>query len=285
MTPVDRIGVEVAGAAESATATGSTPGDSTGAERSSGISGGEPGRTPTVPRARGRGTPDRIAKWLTPVRLGDSVITESNGSIGIHAPNPMRALQIGASFDAAFTFEPADVSPNAGYVRFGDQTGWKLHFGRSREHSAGSLNVGTVGALMTLQDNGNLGIGTIDPTAKLDVRGDIRLGTEGNYLVPGGHENLRVIRGTVARDGAILAGSAFSVTRTTSGRYSIVFDTPFAGQPTVTVTTQREPGDGPTFAFLAGLVSTDVAVQVVDGAIDPGVGRDAPFSFIAIGPR
>jgi len=49
--------------------------------------------------------------------------------------------------------------PNAGYIRFGDNTGWKLHFSRSREKSAvtgGTLNTGTTGALLTIQDNGNV---------------------------------------------------------------------------------------------------------------------------------
>jgi hypothetical protein len=101
---------------------------------------------------------------------------QDNGNIGIGTPNPLRTLQIGASIDAAFTFEPADASPNAGYIRFGDQTGWKLHFGRSRESSAlhgTPLNTGTTGALMTIQDNGNVGIGTTQPEERLVVDGNI----------------------------------------------------------------------------------------------------------------
>jgi hypothetical protein len=85
-------------------------------------------------------------------------------------------VQIGENPNATFTFSPSDASPNAGYIRFGDNTGWKLHFGRSRENTidAGApLNTGTTGVLMTLQDNGNVGIGTSEPTEKLEVNGNI----------------------------------------------------------------------------------------------------------------
>lgn len=105
-----------------------------------------------------------------------SPLTLSTDKMGIGAPNPLRALQIGSSIDAAFTVEPSDASPNAGYIRFGDQTGWKLHFGRSRESSILNktpLNTGTTGVLMTIQDNGNVGVGTTNPREKLEVNGNI----------------------------------------------------------------------------------------------------------------
>jgi hypothetical protein len=105
-----------------------------------------------------------------------SPLALSNDKVGIGASNPQRTLQIGPSIDAAFTVEPADASPNAGYIRFGDQTGWKLHFGRSRESSllhGTPLNTGTTGVLMTIQDNGNIGIGTTQPDERLVVDGNI----------------------------------------------------------------------------------------------------------------
>jgi hypothetical protein len=118
---------------------------------------------------------------------GDVALNPLGGNVGLGgATNPLRTLQIGPSIDAAFTVEPADVSPNAGYIRFGDQTGWKLHFGRSRESSAlhgTPLNTGTSGVLMTIQDNGNVGIGTADPQEKLEVDGNIR--ATGDVILPG----------------------------------------------------------------------------------------------------
>jgi hypothetical protein len=80
----------------------------------------------------------------------------NNGNVGIQNPNPLRALQIGPSFDAAFTLSPSDASARAGYIRFGDHTGWTLHFARSRESSGGPLNNGITGNLMELRDDGRL---------------------------------------------------------------------------------------------------------------------------------
>src|SRR5204863_1184179 len=117
---------------------------------------------------------------------------KSSGNIGIGTSNPLREFQLGPSSDALFTFSPSDGSPNAGYIRFGDQTGWKLHFARSRESSGGPLNSETTGELMTIQDNGNVGIGTVSPQVKLEVRGDVKLGSGSQLFAPGGLENLRI---------------------------------------------------------------------------------------------
>ena len=92
-------------------------------------------------------------------------------------------LQIGEGFNAAFMVSPSDASPNAGFVRFGDNTGWKLHIGRAREGSAGPLNGSTSGVLMTIQDNGHIGIGTLTPDEALDVRGN--LAVSGDVLLTG----------------------------------------------------------------------------------------------------
>jgi Chaperone of endosialidase len=78
----------------------------------------------------------------------------AGGNVGIGTVNPQRKLQIGDDV-IGLSFDPG-ASPNAGVLRFGDNTGWKLHFGRSREASGGALNRGTAGLLMTIQDNGNV---------------------------------------------------------------------------------------------------------------------------------
>jgi hypothetical protein len=77
----------------------------------------------------------------------------------------------------SISLEGGTQSPNAGVIRFGDGTGWKLHFGRSQESSDGALNSGTTGVLMTIQDTGNVGISTTSPIAKLDIPSVTRSGT------------------------------------------------------------------------------------------------------------
>ena len=79
---------------------------------------------------------------------------KTGGNVGIGTVNPQRKLQIGDDV-IGLSFDPG-TTPNAGVLRFGDNTGWKLHFGRSREASGGALNRGTAGLLMTIQDNGDV---------------------------------------------------------------------------------------------------------------------------------
>jgi Chaperone of endosialidase len=84
---------------------------------------------------------------------------DRSGRLGIGTSTPQRAIQIGPDTDAMFTIEPSDTSPNAGYIRFGDGTGWQLNIGRSRQGSGGPLTTGTTGVIMTIKDNAASGIG------------------------------------------------------------------------------------------------------------------------------
>src|SRR5262245_25892851 len=239
--------------------------------------------TPVGNKLRIAAEAENLSGWTK----NGNVVRLSNPAdrVGIGTTNPLRTLQIGASPDAAFTFEPGEASPNAGIIRFGDQTGWKLHFGRSRERSGGPLNSGTRGVLMTLQDNGNIGIGISNPQARLDVFGDVRvigdvkLGVNGSLSAPGGEEKLRIIRGEVDADGNILLGSGFTAARLGIGEYHILFNTPFSGTPTVT-------------ASLVSALQGSISVRAIHGRLafiytfDEDTSRGSrPFSFIAVGPR
>jgi len=103
------------------------------------------------------------------------VIDWQTGNTGIGTMSPLHMLQVGGGFDGNLGLDGSDESPNAGYIRFGDTTGWKLHFTRQRETSGGDLNTGATGALVTIQDNGSVGIGTTDPALPLHVAGDARI--------------------------------------------------------------------------------------------------------------
>jgi hypothetical protein len=234
------------------------------------------------------------------------MIVTNTGNVGIGTSNPLRTLQIGPNSDAAFTFEPSNGTPNAGYIRFGDKTGWKLHFARNRESSGGALNSGTTGVLMTIQDDGNVGVGTQDPRlkldvagdatidgrvglgtaspqAKLDVRGSIRLGNNGEFSAASGEENLRIVRGIVASNGNIIVGSGFTASLTDTGKYTITFNTPFADPPAVTITTNFTPGFFTTFAETEGVTGSQANIRIF--VRSNGDNANNPFQFIAIGPR
>jgi hypothetical protein len=137
---------------------------------------------------------------------------------------------------------------------------------------------------MCLQDlpGANVGIGTATPAAKLDVRGDIRLGSTGQLRAPGAEENLRIIRGALDYDGAILRGSGFSAQRLDVGKYRVTFDTPFSSTPTVTANCIRAIGASPAVSFDFGGPTPGQVTFVT------GVGtnfEDFGVHFIAIGPR
>ena len=97
---------------------------------------------------------DAVFKGTNP---GGFVHVDSNGRVGLGTTAPQRLMQIGSSTDAMFTIEGSDQSPRAGFFRFGDNTGWQLRFGRSRECSGCALNTGLSGALFTIRDDGAIG--------------------------------------------------------------------------------------------------------------------------------
>jgi hypothetical protein len=148
-------------------------------------------------------------------------------------------------------------------------------FGRSTFGYAGHF-------LGRVSISGSVGIGTITPAAMLEVRGDIRLGSNGELRAAAGEENLRIIRGTVAADGTIIAGSGFTVSVPATGVYNITFTKPFVGSvPTITAT--------PELTSTTAIIMTDgadanfVTLKVFrrsDGAVS-----SEAFHFIAIGTR
>lgn len=124
----------------------------------------------------------------------------------------------------------------------------------------------------------NVGIGTETPGATLDVRGSMKLGSGGELFAPGGQENLRIIRGSVSSTGAILEGTGFTVSHRGTGLYLITFNTAFSDAPSVIGSC------GAARFFSAGsftVTSADVATQ----SGSTGSSADAPFQFIAVGPR
>ncbi len=135
-----------------------------------------------------------------------------------------------------------------------------------------------------IDTDGFVGVGTLSPLAKLDVRGDIRLGASGQLRAASGEENLRIIRGTLNKDGTILLGSGFSVARPDNATYDIHFDTPFAATPTVTATVERTGCVRCSLtAMTDGAFADRIRILTFNGLTEDW--EDMAFHFIAIGPR
>ena len=137
----------------------------------------------------------------------------------------------------------------------------------------------------------SLGVGTTSPGATLDVRGNIKLGPSGQFFAPGGEENLRIVRGagtantTVGTVNSPISGSGFTYKKLSQGVVEVIFNTPFAGTPTVT---GNPISDGAIFCGFRGPNATGnpnyLGFTIVMYDVN-GNGRDWPFNFIAVGPR
>jgi len=126
---------------------------------------------------------------------------------------------------------------------------------------------------------GNVGIGTATPASRLDVRGDIHLGSSGQFLAPGGVENLRIIRGIVGSTGTVLEGSGFTVTKGAAGFFTVNFTPSFLDLPAVVVSPQSGLD---RIATCTSVTASSTGIFTRDSA---GTAVDNQFDFIAIGPR
>lgn len=124
-------------------------------------------------------------------------------SISVNNGASTRGLQIGG-FENGVGVDSSDVSPNAGYIRFGDNTGWRLHFARSKDAPNAALNQGPGAALMTVHDSGQVGIGTVNPSGQVRLRlhtptaantwsGRLVAGGDQSVVVAGEFNNLAVL--------------------------------------------------------------------------------------------
>jgi hypothetical protein len=135
------------------------------------------------------------------------------------------------------------------------------------------------GEVMSISAGGNVGIGTNSPNRKLVVNGDIGV-SSANLLVPGGVENLRILRGRIAGSGIVSSGQGFTVSKTGTGAYTVTFSTPFSTEPSVTATPQII---GARIVTCTSVLLGSAGFRTFDSTTAAAVDQD--FQFIVIGPR
>jgi len=136
---------------------------------------------------------------------------------------------------------------------------------------------------MTVFTNGNVSVpGNFTNTGSLVASGGLTVsGTAkvGNNQIAGGVESLRIIRGEIAgAGGTIDFGSGFSVTKNSTGDFTINYSSGFAGTPAFTATSFGSLVIPELFIS----TSTSCQIQFFNPAgtkVDP-----AGFDFIAVGP-
>jgi hypothetical protein len=145
------------------------------------------------------------------------------GGIGVGTATPASALHI-----------VDQTSPPMGLPA--DQNGLMLGSDANGERWMQSY-----GGPLLLNPQGNtVGIGVVDPSVALNVNGFVKAH---GFLQPGtGGESLRIVRGRIASDGTISGGSGFSVSKSTTGIYTVFLDQMFSTVPAVTATVFNASG-------------------------------------------
>jgi hypothetical protein len=207
------------------------------------------------------------------------------GNVGIGTPFPTANLHV----RSGEPFTPIKLTAGSGA---GANTGsWRIQADNGLSGQGSSFVIYSDTAQqyrMVINGSGNVGIGTASPTSKLDVRGDIRLGPSGQYRAVSGEENLRIVRGVFGGTDPIriLAGSGFTVSHVSEGKYNITFTTPFSGPPSVTALSNVYSGFPLSGRFIAldGVTGDGFYLLTTTTESDHLLDASA-VHFIAIGPR
>jgi hypothetical protein len=183
-----------------------------------------------------------------------------------------------------------------------------IRFHRGTAANDGSISFTTnndaveIMRLANVSNVGRVGIGTSNPTATLDLNGTVKItdGTQGagKVLTSDASGNAtwqtsssgRSVRGTSSGGFAptVINGSGFTVSRTSSGTYSVTFSTPFTTAPTVTASVYLNNS-----AYTSEMQIVKVSGVTVNGFTIHTLNYTGgtlmnlidymPFSFIAIG--
>lgn len=211
------------------------------------------------------------------------IANHAKSSFGLDAPDGSAAVFVGAGGNvgvgtATPTFK-LDVRGGPILVEnLGDQADlfW-LASERSWVFRQQGIGAGAALKLESVGGGGNKQL-IFDTDGPVTIRS-----VSGDHHVPGGAESLRLIRGSVRSDGAILAGSGFTVNRLGTGDYFISFTVPFVSTPTLTSSSEYTSAFPPSVALPDAIIAASAHVVIKDAA--GGFLADRDFHFIAIGPR
>ncbi|HLM61566.1 MAG TPA: hypothetical protein VK308_12240, partial [Pyrinomonadaceae bacterium] len=190
---------------------------------------------------------------------------------------------------------------------FGTAAGFNNKFGNYNTLLGWNANVSTnnltyasaVGAGATVSQNDSIVLGktagtyngvarpadTVRIPGDVIVGGNVKVGAAGNLSAVAAEENLRIVRGHIqisAGNATVFSGSGFTVTRHSTGVFSINFTTPFAGDVILTPSLLNY-FNAPQTAILTEISNSSVRVNVFGSNGAPA----DPLSllFIAVGTR
>ncbi|MBL8166776.1 MAG: hypothetical protein JNJ50_01395 [Acidobacteria bacterium] len=130
-------------------------------------------------KAAAAGTAGRLAKFTTAAEVGDSVITEQNGNIGIGTTTPGTEFHLKGTGEVALRIE-GDANSSAAQLETSIAGVRRWTFGSTGNNhptpnafyfyqDTNRSNSGISQTRMLINEDGNVGIGTTTPTARLHI--------------------------------------------------------------------------------------------------------------------
>lgn len=230
---------------------------------------------------------------------GDNAVVIDGDNVGMGTDAPATTLHIGSGNDV-------DLGDSAGYLLLGEVGNLNVVMDNNEiqardngdaaelhlQAEGGDLFVHrwVSGAEVMIKADGDVGIGTTNPAEKLDVRGDIRFGASGDLFAMGGVEALRTVVGRVNGTGSVAQGAGYTVSKGSTGNYTINFSPAFASTPVVVANSY---GNSDNILSVTSVTSSSCGIRIRDirsRTEDPGESaaiqpEDNAFTFIAIGER